>query len=211
MGLHDDIQRSQAIARARIQGALRIGKTGAIVSGAKDLEVLDRLEKQYREMQMAVAALAQKELVSIDPQNPVKSPKEKGKAQRERFVQKAKEKGLILIHHRGPLFKDPSGELIGIAYASECKPNRWWLGLPVESYNEIVLICESNCSEVVSFVFPFSFCQEHRGTFGTDKHAKQFKFNVSLTNGLYLLLLPGCNPIVINDYMNKFDNIQQGH
>jgi len=227
MGLNDDIRRLQVITKARIQDALRNGKTEAIVSGAKDLEVLDRLEKRYRELEMAVAAFTQKEVVSTDQQNFSKSlrekeevgsppresfvqnAREKGKAHRNRFVQSVKEKGIRLTHHRGPLFKDPTGGLIGIAYASERLPNRWWLGLPVESYKAIVLICENDCSEVVSFVFPFSFCQEHRDAFGTDKHAKQFKFNVSLADGLYLLSLPGRNPIVINNYMNKFDNIQQ--
>ncbi|HUU19564.1 MAG TPA: hypothetical protein VMW72_20610 [Sedimentisphaerales bacterium] len=208
MDIIDKMLSLKEILKTKIEHALKNSNTETIVSFAKDLDLIGRLEKQYREIETAVISLDQKVKLNIDtPQNTNKSNKQIGKEERIIFIQEAKEKGIILSEERGPLYKDNLGGLVGIPYASECKPDRWWLGLPNKKYQNIVLICKNESSERAYFIFPYTFCAKYQDKFGTDKKAKQIKFNVSLKNGIYTLLIPDSEPITINEYIDKFDNI----
>jgi hypothetical protein len=208
MDIVDKMLSLKEILKTKIEHALKNSDTGTIVAFAKDLDLIGRLEKQYREIETAVASLDQKVNLNIDiPQNVNKSYKQIGKEERIIFIQEARKKGIILSEEKGPLYKDNLGGLVGIPYASERKPGRWWLGLPNKKYQNIVLICKNEFSKRIYFIFPYAFCVKYDDKLSTDKKEKQIKFNILMKNGIYTLIIPDSKPIIINEYINRFDNI----
>lgn len=193
--------------KTKIEQALKNGNTKTIVAAAKDLDLLERLEKQYKEIETAIVFLAQKGSFNMSNSQNIKSPKQIGQDERDIFIQEAKKQNIILLKKKGQLYTDKSGRLVGIAYASECAPDRWWLGLPKKKYHSIVLLCRNERLKTTYYIFPYSFCERYQDKFGTDKKAKQIKFNVSSKNGLCTLSIPNSRPITINEYIDKFDNI----
>lgn len=194
--------------KTKIAHALKNGNTETIVAAAKDLDLLGRLEKQYREIETALISLTQKVTLNMEtPQNTNKSYKQIGREERKIFIQEAKKKGIILSEEKGPLYRDKLGGLVGIPYASERQPDRWFLGLPNKKYHNIVFICKNDRSERIYFILPYTFCAKYQDKFGTDKKTKQIKLNISLKNGIYTLIIPDSEPITINEYIDKFDNI----
>jgi hypothetical protein len=208
MDIIDKMLSLKEILKTKIEHALKNSNTETIVAAAKDLDLLGRLEKQYREIETAIISLAQKGKLNMDmPQPTNKSFKQIGKEQRKTFIQETNKRNIILSEEKGLLYRDKLGGLVGIAYASERTPNRWWLGLPNKKYRTIVLMCRNDRLKTTYFIFPYTFCERYQDGFGTDKKENQFKFNISLKDGLYTLTIPDSKPITINEYIDKFDNI----
>jgi len=208
MDIIDQILSLKETIKKKIENALNNNNTENVIACAKDLDLISRLEKQYKEIEIAVISLDRKVKHNIDtPQKTNKSYKQVGKEERSLFVQEANKKGKILSEERGPLYKDNLGRLVGISYASERKPDRWFLGLPNRKYQNIVLICKNEFSERKYFILPYVFCTKYQDKLSTDKEAKQIKFNVLMKNGIYTLIIPDSKSITINEYINKFDNI----
>lgn len=208
MDIIDKILSLKEIIKTKIEDALNNNNTETIIACAKDLDLISRLEKQYKEIETAVISLDRKVTLNIDtPQKINKSYKQVGKEERSIFIQEAKKKGKILSEERGPLYKDNLRRLVGISYASERKPDRWFLGLPNKKYQNIVLICKNEFSERKYFIFPYAFCAKYQDKLSTDKEAKQIKFNVLMKNGIYTLIIPDSKSITINEYIDKFENI----
>ncbi len=208
MDIIDKMLSLKEILKTKIEHALKDSSTETIVAFAKDLDLVGRLEKQYREIETALISLDRKVTLNIDtPHNTSKSYKKIGKEERLIFIQEAKRKGIILSEEKGPLYKDKLGRLVGIPYASERKPGRWFLGLPNRKYQGIVLICINEFSERTYFIFPPAFCAKYQDKLSTDKKEKQIKFNVLMKKGIYTLIIPDSEPIIINEYIDKFDNI----
>ena len=194
--------------KTKIELALKNDNTETIVAAAKDLDLLERLEKQYREIETAIISLDQKGSFNMDNYRNIKLSNIKiGEEERKVFIQEAKKRNIILSKEKGQLYRDKLGGLVGIAYASERASDRWWLGLPNTKYHNIVFICKNDRSERTYFILHYTFCAKYQDKFGTDKKAKQIKFNISLKNGIYTLIIPDSEPITINEYIDKFDNI----
>ncbi len=208
MDIIDKMQSLKQVLKTKIENALKNNNTESIVALAKDLDLLGRLEKQYSEIETAIISLDQKVKLNINtPQSTNKSYKQLGKEERIIFIQEAKKKGIILSEEKGPLYKDNLGGLVGIPYASECKPGRWWLGLPNKKYQNIVLICKNEFSERTYFILPHAFCAKYQNKLSTDKKEKQTKFNVLMKNGIYTLIIPDSESVTINEYIDQYDNI----
>lgn len=208
MGTIDKILSLRETTKTKIANALKDGNTETIVAAAKDLDLLERLEKQYKEIETAIISFAQKGSFNMGSSQNIKLSNIKiGEEERKVFIQELKKRNIILSKEKGQLYKDKLGGLVGIAYASECASDRWWLGLPNKKHRTIVLMCKNDCSKTTYFIFPYIFCERYQDEFGTDKKARQIKFNISLKNGIYTLRMPYSKPITINEYIDKFDNI----
>lgn len=220
MNLKEEILKSKNMAKTKIENALKSNQTEVIISAAKDLEILERLEKQYAKLEIVVSSFIQKGNFDEDYEQNAKTSKQESRqiAEEERqiFIEEAKKRNIDLIREKGRrevLYRNKLGELVGIAYAYECIPDHWWLGLPNKKYQAMVLICKNESSKIMYFIFPRIFCEKYQDKFSIDWKKAQFKFNISVKNGLYTLiipdteLIPDTEPIVINEYINKFENI----
>jgi hypothetical protein len=82
------------------------------------------------------------------------SRKERGKACRNEYLRRLLSKGINLSRLKGGrIFQSSSGKRVGIAYASE-DGNKWWMGLPDEHYDVVILLCETSSGETLDFVLP---------------------------------------------------------
>lgn len=191
-----------------IEAALKNNRTDILKMAVNDLERLEQLERQYNEITTAVSSFEKKSHDNNDEFRDIyKSPKQIGKHERMMFIKEASKRGKILTEERGPLCRNISGGLIGIAYASERNPNRWFLGLPKKAYHNIVFICKSSTEKTIYFILPRNFYEIYQSEFQIDNKQTQFKFNISLKkNGRYILATKS-KTVEINNYIDKFDNL----
>ena len=61
-----------------------------------------------------------------------------GRTIRMDFLKKVSEEGIHLENIRGSIYETRSGHKVGIAVATERKPERWFLGLPLEGFDHAV-------------------------------------------------------------------------
>ncbi len=135
------------------------------------------------------------------------SAKAKGKIRRENFLKLLEEKGVSLSQIKGIIYKSAKSNKIGIASASE-RPegNRWFLGLPPDDYDAIVLLCEDSQKRVYHIILPPSFVIKYRYEFSRDSN-NQIKLNVLKENDKFLIMIPGHGNIDVSNYLNNYENV----
>lgn len=212
MNTNDKILSLKETTKAKIELALKNNNTGILIAAAKDLDLLERLEKQYKEIETTISSMSQEGIHhTITSQNIYESYKELGKRERKIFIEEAKKRNIILTPEKrtlGPLYRNESGGLVGITYASERNSNRWFLGLPKKEYSSIVFICKNNRLKVTYFILPRYICEKYQNEFYMDEKETQYKFNISLKKDEQHLLTMPSTSIELNDYIDKFDNIK---
>jgi len=130
------------------------------------------------------------------------SPRIRGATRRNEFIEKLKSMNIELLQKGGSQFETYSGDLVGIAYASEHNPDHWFLGLPIRDYHSLVFICENEKEEVTHFILPPQIYQMYKSNFSTS--GKHYKFNIHLRAGNYRLNIPGIGHLSLNEYRDKF-------
>ena len=99
-----------------------------------------------------------------------------GKTIRMDFLQKASEKGIYLENIRGSIYQGPSGHKVGIAVATERKPDRWFLGLPLKRFDDAVLLCKPDSGDNIEICLSKNFFDEYG--YKMSESSGQMKFNV---------------------------------
>lgn len=184
-----------------IEDAAKKGDTRTILSTTKIVEEAEKLTKRWDEIKSAYDVLEATVNLTEIPSYLIKkepssikinelSPKKKGKARRNAFVQELKTIGISLINVGGTTYKTKTENLVGIAYASERKSNRWFLGLPSKGYSSVTLICENKSGELFNFVLPKDFLNSNSNKLSRDENGN-FKFNIFLKGESYKLRIPG--------------------
>jgi hypothetical protein len=117
------------------------------------------------------------------------SKKARGEMARRAWIQGCK---LPLRHVKNRLYQTPSGSSVGIASATENedkRPDRWWLGLPDQPYDVVVLLCEKSDGAVLDFVLPRSFLAPVWS--GLTRSAGQVEFHVEQSGATVNFRTPG--------------------
>jgi hypothetical protein len=100
------------------------------------------------------------------------------------------------------VWKTHSGKAIGISYASERRPGRWFLGLPHRDYAAIVLLCQAG-NTILEFVLPDRFLSKHARDFD---RSRDFKYNIALVSRCYQIMLPASGVRVsIDEFLGRLD------
>lgn len=183
-----------------IEDAAKKGDTKTILSTTKIVEEAEKLTRRWDEIKSAYDVLEVMVNLTEIPSYLIKkepssikinelSPKKKGKARRNAFVQELETIGISLINVGGTTYKTKTKNLVGIAYASERKSNRWFLGLPSKDYSSVTLICENKSGELFNFVLPKDFLNSNLDKFSRDENGN-FKFNIFLKGESYKLRIP---------------------
>ncbi|MFP4548744.1 MAG: hypothetical protein ACLFQM_11490 [Fidelibacterota bacterium] len=134
------------------------------------------------------------------------SPKAKGKLKRQNFVKRAKEEGVTLYHKKSVKYFSQKNDLIGIATATERASNRWFLGLPKDDYDCIVLICEDKKEITTTFILPRIFTSKYNDMFSYDKK-NQIKLNIIKSNNQFYISMPEVENIEITKWIDDFSNL----
>ena len=139
--------------------------------------------------------------------------KERGRLIRESYVAKLEQKGIHIKHVDKVWAKTPS-RWVGIPFATERRPNRWFLGLPENKVLErihndgvvVVLLCQPMSGPVLDFIFPPSKLQEIVNLLSKSKG--QLKFNVKRVGNRYFLVLPRHSTLDISAYKDNLSVLQ---
>jgi len=118
---------------------------------------------------------------------------------RSDFLDRAAIAGLFLKPHRGSVYAGPSGRRIGIAVATEVKPNRWFLGLGENDFDAAVLLCVPASGRVIDICLPQSFIAQQMPFFS--RSGGQIKFNVARRSGQTILKIPTRAPELVDQFI----------
>jgi len=218
MNIESRIKSMKTAALRKIEDAARTGKTSLVVSNSKIIEQIESAERNYDQivnsLNMVENALNQKGKVidisqissPIDVTGKKLSPKKKAELKRTEFTDHLNNLGLNAMKIKGVRYKVNNKNSIGVAFANEINPNRWFLGLPPEKFDTIVLLCEMANGQVLSFVFSSEFFHKHKNNFSSDQ-AGQIKFNVTKRNSQYYLTIPQIGNENITSFLNNFANL----
>lgn len=201
----------------RIEQAAKDNNSASVVAETRVLEELERLNRKLSEIKNALDNLeSQPELGKSQEAvgmrlTKVRSGAEddeelsfraKGKARKKEFLGDLETAKITLVHEGGSKYRTKSGGLVGVAYASERQPDRWFLGLPSEDYITLVLLCETDGGEVLQFILTSDFFEKYRHQFSIV--SGQLKFNVVRRGDRYLMLIPGIKAETINLYLGNY-------
>jgi hypothetical protein len=220
--IEQQIEMLKSEALTRIQGAAGEGDTISVLSISKIVESIERLAENLKILKLdvdrvqrdfdAVGAVDKEgvvrgyqELAGFEKQKGAISARQMGEVQRSSLLRDLKLLGINLTRQTTSLFKTDRGESVGIAYSSETKPNRWWLGLTGEAvYDILIFICLGEDGKALHFVVPKKFVQEYEKKFSSDVNGN-LKFNIVLRSGRYQLLVPGVGGVQISQFLKNYD------
>lgn len=212
MDIMSRIEKLKAEKLNEIAKSAKAGDTTVIVSSAGFFQKLERCQQQVEDILRTLNKLEQQETspptVPVIPSQPsYLNKKEKGEIRRKAFVDRLQAQGIHIQKSRGVRYHIPHDRTVGIAFASEASPDKWWLGLPPEEYYAIVLICENEFGATTNFIFPRAFYEQHLTSFSKSKNG-QLQFNIRLRGDLYTMNLPGHADIYLTEYIDRIDCLQ---
>ncbi len=200
----------------KIEDAAKIRNTASVVSNGRVLEEVENLENKFNQLVASLEMLektAGKNLkftrfdISTIQQNRKISHKKRGELIRSSFIGETQKLGFSISKVKGVRYKINNNNLIGIAYSSERRLNRWFLGLPSENFYTIILLCERTDGKILNFIFSGDFFQKIKNHLSTDEHG-QLKYNISFKNTDYQLIVPQMGNENINMFLDNFDNLK---
>jgi hypothetical protein len=120
------------------------------------------------------------------------------------YVGREKKRGRNLMHVRTAYYRNDGGLIVGITFSSEKRDKKgtWFLNLKGQQFQEAVLLCELSQRAVQAIHLPKTFLDKYERNMSKD-HKGQVKFNVTLSNGRFCLLIP--EPVGSVDVMEYLD------
>jgi len=91
---------------------------------------------------------------------------------------------------------------VGIAFATERQPDRWFLGLTKGSFEHAVLLCQSETLGILEICLPKDFFTKYGGRMSI--HNGQMKFNVVRKGNTFNILVPDTDGVSASEFMGKY-------
>ncbi len=215
----DLLDRIRACRKAAIT-KLKQGDTSHTLHYASILEQLERAEEDLAKLENLVGNIEKNIATnrSLNSRSSVVSythladkgaavGRQRGSTQRERFIIKIGNMGIALLSHSGKtVFKSRDGKVIGVSYASERSHNRWFLGAPVADYDALVLLCERENGTVEEIILPGRLIEQKRTSLESQN---QLKFNVTLQDGSFYLLIPGGDREALDAFLSNYEILME--
>ncbi len=124
---------------------------------------------------------------------------------RTAFLQDAASRGIQLTPHRGSIFTTVTGRKVGLAVATERQRDRWFLGLPANSVDSAVLLCQTNGGKRLDVCLPGRFFQRYGAQLSNS--GGQWKFNVHRRAGRIVLNIPGHSSFDATDLVGEVSEL----
>jgi NACalpha-BTF3-like transcription factor len=158
-------------ARKEMGAAMKVNEMDHVIRFAriaKDAEAVLRntsaeVQRLLRQMESREAVISGERPKTVGNATPLgtsePSRKARGKAARSTWLAGLRSRGVHLRPLGGRAFQTESGHRVGIAYASELSahPDKWWMGLPEDHYDVVVLLCEESSGNLLDFVLTPDF------------------------------------------------------
>jgi len=199
----------QAIGTAADAGSsdqiLKLGGTLSDVEGL--IRQYDQIETRLLALENGSTARSAEPTAEPDDPHPqrVETARRRGERRRVEFLESLKARGIELRRQRGTIFKTASGNRVGIAFATEVNPDRWFLGLQEDAFDLAVLLCETRGEHVRAVSLPATFFQQYGSTLSRSRG--QVKFNVTREGTHFFVSVPGIGSIGADQYMEMYDHL----
>jgi hypothetical protein len=215
------LERERGQVLSRIAEAARNGKAENVLRDCTRLEQIESLIHRYAGLVDEIDNLARptekvnRSTADNAPTKPQalsqldvvkRSSRAFGSMLRKSFVEKLSRLGMELQQGRGTIHLTPSGSRVGIAVATERKPDRWFLGLPVASFDQAVLLCHSESEGVIEICLPPNFFSRYGDRMS--KSNGQMKFNVARRGKVFNLLVPGSGDVGASEFLGKYSSLR---
>ena len=190
------------------------GKSQEVLAAGERLNrvesLIDRYEKLLRDisdlntdpLQNTRVDSRDRRVKNLKRLNVVASGRGIGKTIRKDFLQKVSEEGIYLENIRGSIYQAQSGHKVGIAVATERKPDRWFLGLPLKGFDDAVLLCKPDSGDTIEICLPNNFFDEYGDKMS--ESSGQMKFNVARRGSGYAILVPGTDGISVSKFLGDY-------
>lgn len=198
----------------KIAGFAQRGDSQEVLAAGERLNKVESLIERHEKLLRDISDLDTdpKQNTSVDSKdrrvknikrlNVVVSGRGIGKAIRMDFLQKASEEGIYLENIRGSIYQAQSGHKVGIAVATERKPDRWFLGLPLKGFDAAVLLCKPDSGDTIEICLPKNFFDEYGEKMS--ESSGQMKFNVARRGSGYVILVPGTDGISVSKFLGDY-------
>lgn len=205
------IREKDSLLRKIAESAQR-GQSQEVLAASEKLQEIERLIARYEQLLNDISNLDSTDLTSPPTRNVsanashLNDPKVVpgrgiGKKIRMDFLQKTRKAGLLLEQMRGSVYGTQSGCRVGVAVATERKPDRWFLGLPI-GLDQAVLLCQRENGDVATICLPKDFFAEYGDKMS--KSGGQMKFNVMRRGNGYSLLIPGTDGVNVSRFVDDY-------
>ncbi len=174
-----------------IERAAATGQSSDILAGGRKLEAVEGLIARGEEFKRDVESF-------LKGQSPLPSERkapgrelgrEGGERARQVIVEMLDCAGVPLRRIKGAMYLAPSGAHVGIAYATQRQPDRWFLGLTEGSFEYAILLCEEKPEIVHAIWLSYGFFKENGRKLS--RSGNGVKFNVSKSGSTFYLGIPG--------------------
>jgi hypothetical protein len=130
------------------------------------------------------------------------SAKAEGNQVRTKWVQTLQAtQGIDLTGH-GTQYRTAQRASVGIPFANEKRPNRWFLGLADKPMDIIVLLCRTSDQQMYDIILPMVDLSDTWKRLSRSKG--QVKFNVEKEADELILSIPGGDPLPITQYKGNY-------
>lgn len=132
--------------------------------------------------------------------------KELGRRLREDYIVQLRNRGVKIERDKGVCARTTGG-VWAIPFATERRPNRWFLGLPEADILQklsnsnlgVVLLCQAESGALLDFMIPHDILQKLVGSLSKSKG--QLKFNLKKAGDRYWLVNPGVSDFDVSDFL----------
>ena len=217
MATLDDLQKEKNIILSNISNYARKKETDSVLLESKKLEKIELLIKRHDQIVLELEELRGNNSIPVITSSFVKKQslgkdtmsssstlalaRELGKKLRKVFLSKLEGEGIHLQLIKGTtIYRTQSGKRVGIASATERQPRRWFLGLPVDSFDHAVLLCQGKKGDLVEVSLPEKFFMKYGNSMSQSKG--QVKFNIVQRDGEFLVLVPHTDGVNATPFAN---------
>ncbi|MBN1625372.1 MAG: hypothetical protein JW944_02515 [Deltaproteobacteria bacterium] len=216
MDAKEKLIREKNLLLRKIAESAQRSQSQEVLIASEKLQKIERLIERYEQLLNDMSDLDATDLTSLPTRNvsvkllnpynhKVVPGRGIGKTIRMDFLKKVGKAGLQLEQMRGSVYGTQSGRKVGVAVATERKPNRWFLGLPI-GIDQAVLLCQSESGDVATICLPKDFFAEYGDKMS--KSGGQMKFNVMRRGSGYSLLIPGTDGVNVSRFVEDYSQLK---
>jgi hypothetical protein len=217
MDVKAQLMHKKAILLKQIAGSAQRGASQEVLAAGERLNRIESLIERYETLLRDVSNLEienpkteplqnNREAAKLVNHSDVSPGRGIGRTMRIDFLKKISDEGICLEHVRSSIYKTQSGHKVGIAVATERKPDRWFLGLPIKSFDHAILLCKRENRDTIEICLPMSFFDEHGGKMS--QSGGQMKFNVVRRGSGYSILVPRTDGVNVSKFVGDYRQLK---
>jgi hypothetical protein len=218
-GAFDVLHSAREAALQQIAQAARTGDLDSIDKNSSVVRSIDAMLNRHQQLGREAASLAKDiefgrianhqhvERDHREREPGIESPRDYGESVRRKFVSDLAQEGVTLRRSRGALYATSTGVQVAIAFARERLRNRWFLGIPEDSCDQAILLCESDSGGLIVVVLDQEFFARYGRSLSRSKG--QWKFNVYRSGASIFLGVPNHGSVAVDSSLNNFDSLRE--